>query len=105
MSIFLCGTIHSALFLLIAVYAASMNFSIFEISLVTFLFTISGAIAQWPSGQLSDKLDRRKVIVYATFGASIFGYFAILSSANMHLPYGLATSKIPFYIFLVLFSV
>ena len=104
-SIFLCGTIHSALFLLIAVYAASMNFSIFEISLVTFLFTISGAIAQWPIGQLSDKLDRRKVIVYTTFGASIFGYLAILSSGNMHLPYGLASSKFPFYIFLVLFSV
>ena len=38
------GTIQSALFTLLAVYAASMNFTIFEISLVTFLLAISGAI-------------------------------------------------------------
>jgi len=98
------GTIQSALFLLIAVYAASMNFSIFEISLVAFLFTISGAIAQYPIGQFSDRYDRRKVIVYSTFGAAIFGFLAILSSQNIHLPGSLGSSKIIFYVFLVLFS-
>ena len=35
------GTIQSALFTLLAVYAASMNFTIFQISLVTFLLAIS----------------------------------------------------------------
>merc|ERR1712167_225738 len=42
------GTTQSALFTLLAVYAASMNFTIFEISLVTFLLAISGAISQYP---------------------------------------------------------
>ena len=62
------GTAQSALFSLLAVYAASMNFSIFEISLVTFLLASSGAIAQWPVGKLSDNYDRRKIITYTTFG-------------------------------------
>ena len=42
------GTIQSALFTLLAVYATSMNFTILEISIVTFLFAISGSIAQLP---------------------------------------------------------
>ena len=71
------GTIQSALFTLLAVYAASMNFTIFEISLVTFLLAISGAISQFPIGKLSDKYDRRKVIVVSTFGASIFAFLLL----------------------------
>ena len=74
------GSVQSALFTLIAVYAASMNFTIFEISLVAFLFTVSGALSQWPIGQLSDKLDRRLVIIYSTFLSAIFAILAIYSS-------------------------
>ena len=70
----LYGTTQSALFSLLAVYAASMNFTIFEISLVTFLLAVSGAISQFPIGKLSDLYDRRKVIVYSTFAASIFAF-------------------------------
>mgnify|MGYP001173133831 FL=1 len=99
----LYGTTQSALFTLLAVYAASMNFTIFEISLVTFLLAISGAISQYPVGNLSDKFDRRLVIIYSTFGAALFALFAIFSSATMHLP-GTLGSKFWFYIFLTLFS-
>jgi MFS family permease len=98
------GTIQSALFTLLAVYAASMNFSIFEISLVTFLLAVSGAISQFPVGKLSDICDRRLVIVISTFGAAIFSLLAIYVSKQMYLPQGLATSKAWFYIFLILFS-
>ena len=48
----LLGTVHSAVFLFFAVYAAEMNFSILEISIVTFLLTISGAIALYPIGYI-----------------------------------------------------
>ena len=99
------GTIQSALFTLLAVYAASMNFTIFQISLVTLLLAISGAISQYPIGKLSDKYDRRKVIIISTFGASIFAFFAIISSGQMYLPGELGTSKIWFFIFLILFSI
>ena len=98
------GTIQSALFTLLAVYATSMNFSILEISIVTFLLATSGSVAQFPIGKFSDIYDRRKVIVYSTFGAAIFAIVAIIVSRQMYLPEGLATSKTWFYIFFILFS-
>jgi MFS family permease len=98
------GTVQSALFSLLAVYAASMNFTIFEISVVTFLLAISGAIAQFPIGKLSDRFDRRLVITYTTFGAAFFALCAIFASRQMYLPGDLGTSKLWFFIFLILFS-
>jgi MFS family permease len=103
-SSFFYGTIQSALFTLLAVYATTMNFSIFQISLVTFLLAVSGAISQWPIGKLSDMFDRRKVIIIVTFAAAFFAFCAILSSRQMYLPGSLATSKFWFYFFLILFS-
>jgi MFS family permease len=103
-SSFFYGTIQSALFTLLAVYAATMNFSIFQISLVTFMLAVSGAISQWPIGKLSDIFDRRKVIIIVTFAAAFFAFCAILSSRQMYLPGDLATSKFWFYVFLILFS-
>ena len=98
------GTIQSALFTLLAVYATSMNFTILEISIVTFLLAISGALAQFPIGKVSDMYDRRKVIVFSTFGAAVFSILAIIVSRQMYLPDGLATSKLWFYFFFILFS-
>ena len=103
-SSFFYGTIQSALFTLLAVYATSMNFSIFEISIVTFLLAISGAVAQFPVGKVSDYYDRRKVIIISTFGAAFFSILTILVTRQMYLPGGLATSKTWFYIFFILFS-
>ena len=103
-SSFFYGTIQSALFTLLAVYATSMNFTIFEISIVTFLLAISGAIAQFPVGKISDFYDRRKVIIVSTFSAAMFAVFTIFVSGQMYLPDGLATSKTWFYIFFIFFS-
>ena len=103
-SSFFYGTIQSALFTLLAVYATSMNFTIFEISVVTFLLAISGAVAQFPVGKVSDYYDRRKVIIISTFGAAFFSILTILVSGQMYLPEGLASSKKWFYIFFILFS-
>ena len=76
-----------------------MNFTILEISIVTFLLAISGAVSQFPVGKISDLYDRRLVIVVSTFCAALFALFAILVSRQMYLPEGLATSKTWFYIF------
>jgi len=103
-SSFLYGIVQSALFTLLAVYATSMNFTILEISIVTFLLAISGAIAQFPVGKISDIYDRRKVIIFSTFGAAIFSILTILVTKQMYLPDGLASSKTSFYIFFILFS-
>ena len=103
-SSFFYGTIQSALFTLLAVYATSMNFTILEVSIVTFLLAVSGAVAQFPVGKISDVYDRRKVIITSTFGAAIFALITIFVSGQMYLPDGLATSKKWFYIFFILFS-
>ena len=103
-SSFFYGTIQSALFTLLAVYATSMNFTILEISIVTFLLAISGAIAQFPIGKISDLYDRRKVLIFSSFGAAIFAIITILVSQQMYMPGNLATSKFWFYIFFILFS-
>ena len=98
------GTAHSALFSLWAVYAASMNFTILEISIVTFLVAISGALSQWPIGKFSDTFDRRRVIIYTTFAAAFFALCAIFASGSMFYDGMLGSSKKWFYIFIVLFA-
>ena len=103
-SSFFYGTIQSALFTLLAVYATSMNFTILEISIVTFLLAISGAIAQFPIGKFSDLYDRRKILIFSTFGAAIFAIISIQVSQQMYMPGDLATSKFWFYVFFILFS-
>ncbi|MDA9701910.1 MFS transporter [Candidatus Pelagibacter sp.] len=103
-SSFFYGTIQSALFTLLAVYATSMNFTILEVSIVTFLLAVSGAVAQFPVGKISDVYDRRKVIIASTLGAAMFALITIFVSGQMYLPDGLATSKTWFYIFFILFS-
>jgi MFS family permease len=98
------GTTQSALFSLIPVYAASMNFSILEISIVTFLVAISGALSQWPIGKFSDTFDRRKVIIYTTFAAAFFALCSIFASGTMFYDGMLGSSKKWFYFFIVLFA-
>ena len=98
------GTAQSALFSLLAVYAASMNFSILEISIVTFLVAISGALSQWPIGKFSDTFDRRRVIIYTTFAAAFFALCAIFASGSMFYDGMLGSSKKWFYISIVLFA-
>ena len=93
-SSFFYGTIQSAVFTLLAVYATSMNFTILEISIVTFLLAISGAIAQFPIGKISDLYDRRKVIIFSTFGAAIFAILSIPSSENSRSTFSVLSNAI-----------
>ena len=107
-SMFCTGIIHSALFSLGAVYAASMNFTIFEISLLLFLITVSGGIFQWPIGYYSDKSDRRVVIIFCTFFATLFCFLAILASGNslqnMYLATVVGIDKIMFFVYVALYA-
>lgn len=42
---------------------------------------LGGALAQWPLGRLSDRVDRRKVILFAALGAALAG--ALLAVAGL----------------------
>ena len=73
------GFLHPAIFTMGAVYGALMNFSILEISLYLSLITISGAIFQWPIGYLSDRYDRRLVIIITALLGAIFALLCFLA--------------------------
>jgi len=107
-SMFCTGIIHSALFSLGAVYAAAMNFTIFEISLLLFLITVSGGIFQLPIGYYSDKSDRRIIIIFCTFLASLFAFLCILASGtsleNMYLATNIGIDKIMFFVYVALYA-
>ncbi len=107
-SMFCTGIIHSALFSLGAVYAAAMNFTIFEISLLLFLVTIFGGIFQWPIGYYSDKSDRRIIIILCTFFSTIFCLLAIFASGtsleNMYLATNVGIDKIMFFAYVSLYA-
>ena len=108
LSMFCTGLIHSALFSLGAVYAASMNFTLFEISLLLFFVTVSGGLFQWPIGYYSDKTDRRIIIIFCTFLASLFCFLSILASGtsleNMYLATSIGIDKIMFYLYVSLYA-
>jgi len=107
-SMFCTGIIHSALFTISAVYASSMNFTIFEISLFLFLIAVSGGIFQWPIGYYSDKTDRRIIIIFCTFISALFCVLLIASSGtslqNMYLATSIGVNKIMFFSYIVLYA-
>ena len=107
-SSFCTGLIHSAFFSLIAVYATTSNFTLFETSILLFLSTIAGVIFQGPIGYFSDKFERRKVIVVTTLLSALFALLAIVfggeSLQNMYLSVKVPLSKIIFFISVALYA-
>jgi len=107
-SMFCTGLIHSALFSLGAVYAAKMNFTILEISLLLFIITVCGGLFQWPIGYFSDKSDRRLIIIICTFVAAVFAFLAIYVSGasleNMYLAISADRNKILFFLYFGIYA-
>ena len=81
-SSFCTGAIYSALFTMFAVYATKINFSLFEISILLFLTTIAGAFFQAPVGYLSDKYNRRIVIILCNLFSAAFCVVLIFVSSD-----------------------
>ena len=74
------GLIHSAVFGYGAVYATSKGLSVLEVSIFMVILTSFGAISQWPVGYLSDKMDRRLILIGVTFAASALCILIVGSS-------------------------
>ena len=77
---FFTGLAHSAVFGYGAVYATAKQLSLFEISIFMVILTSCGAISQWPIGFISDKIDRRIVLVSVTLIASVLSLIIVASS-------------------------
>ena len=107
-SSFCTGLIHSAFFSLMAVYATKANFTLFETSILLFIATMAGVLFQGPIGYFSDKLDRRKVIVFVTLLSAFFSFLSIIfgsqSLENMYLSTELSINKILFFISIALYA-
>ncbi|MEH6404435.1 MAG: MFS transporter [Sneathiella sp.] len=63
------GVSHGAFFSMSAVYGAMIGLSLTQISTFISVAIIGGALLQIPIGQLSDRLDRRQVILITTLFA------------------------------------
>jgi len=73
-SMFCTGFIFAPVFSLLSVYAITMKLTIFETSLLLVGVMLAGALFQWPIGSLSDKYDRRKIIIGSSIVAVFFRY-------------------------------
>lgn len=74
-----------------AVYATQSGLSLFGVSLFVSLIMAGGALLQFPIGSLSDRFDRRKVIIvcaFAAFAASVAA--GSIGSRNVPLLMGIA---------------
>ena len=72
---FLIGIAHSALFSMGPVYATGIGLGVDRISLFIAAALFGGLVFQWPIGWLSDRFDRRRVIV-AVAGIATVASFA-----------------------------
>ncbi|PZO79096.1 MAG: MFS transporter [Mesorhizobium amorphae] len=69
---FLIGIANGAWGTLGAVYGARIGITTFEIALMMSLVVVAGAAMQLPIGRISDRTDRRFVLVGAALGSALF---------------------------------
>ena len=94
------GFIFAPIFSLLSVYAITMKLSIFETSLLLVGVMLAGALFQLPIGSLSDKYDRRKIIIGSSIAAVVFSISAIyVSGTGSSLPNFFMQSTVSFNYF------
>ena len=76
------GFIFAPIFSLLSVYSITMKLSIFETSLLLVGVMLAGALFQLPIGTLSDKYDRRLIIIGSSIAATFFAISAIFVSGT-----------------------
>jgi MFS family permease len=81
--IFLMGGVFSALFGMTAVWGTLAGLSVLEISIFTAAIYAGGLVFQLPIGWLSDRMDRRKLVIVV----AIIGTVAALVPVALSLPF------------------
>ncbi|MBF9050699.1 MFS transporter [Roseobacter sp. HKCCD9010] len=85
MGIFVLGGVFSAMFGMSAVYATEVGFSLGQISIFVASFYVGGLLLQYPIGWISDRMDRRRLILIVSALGAVAGVLAILSGSNFYL--------------------
>jgi predicted MFS family arabinose efflux permease len=65
------GAVSGCLFSLGALYADGMGFTTFEVSIFMAVAILAGCLAQLPVGRISDRMDRRTVVIAVCMLAAI----------------------------------
>lgn len=78
---FACGMANGSFGTLAPVYGYQTGLDAAGIALLFAVTAILGAVAQIPAGRLSDKIDRRLVIVFLSGAAAVIGLLTVLASS------------------------
>lgn len=89
----LVGAVYSVMFGMAAVYGTERGLSIAEISTFVAAIYIGGLLLQWPVGWISDRMDRRRLII-------IVAAFCAGAAAA-----GIALADSPFALYLIAFAI
>ncbi|OSP56230.1 MFS transporter [Pseudoruegeria sp. SK021] len=79
--IFLVGGVYSSMFGMAAVYGTQAGFDVGEISLFVAMIYIGGMVLQYPFGFLSDRMERRQLIVTAAAIGALGAGIGILAGS------------------------
>lgn len=81
--IFLLGGIFAALFGMTSVYGTEKGMTVGEISIFVGIIYVGGMLLQFPIGWVSDRMDRRLLIIGITFVGGLACLLAFSAAANL----------------------
>ena len=65
-----------------AISAAGSGLDVAHVAMFMSAATLAGAVSQWPVGRLSDRVDRRMVLLALLISASVVGFLLWLTAAS-----------------------
>ena len=77
------GLTNGAFWALAPVFASGDSVDVSRVAIFMSVAVIAGAIGQWPLGRMSDRMDRRRVILLVCGGAMICGILLALLQPSM----------------------
>lgn len=99
--VFISAIAHGALFAMGAVFAVTLGMSVSDTVLFMSSFILFGALGQWPIGWLSDKFDRRLVMLFSSLFATLTCILLLFLSPQEILFFiafaGLGATSLPLY--------
>lgn len=79
---FLLGGVFSAQFGMSAVYGASVGLSVRDISIFVAAFYVGATVVQYPLGWMSDRMDRRVLIMFAGLAGGLGAVLGMMLGTN-----------------------
>ncbi len=77
------GSVFSAIFGMASVYGTERGFSVAQISMFVAVIYVGGIVAQYPVGWLSDRIDRRRLILGLTAAGTAAAAIAVATESSV----------------------